>query len=742
MILAQNHPLPLNGNRLSFVVILLLLLLFSPAQAQEEKPIKRSHVIEQIDGRKYYIHEIKPGHTVYSVAKAYGVKPDLIYQHNPDAKGTIEPGLMLKIPVSAVEQKLQRDEQDADPEESDASMTQEPVNNGEKKIITHTVRENETLYSLARKYKTSVEELKELNANLVDILEKGQKIKIRTSVQPPAQSYPQTADNGEDSLKNYTVKKGETLYRIAVNHNLSVERIIRLNPELADGLKAGQIIKLPVAKEEKEIDEIPVDEQKQPGQENFLTHVVKEGETLYSLSMQYSIAIDDLMAVNPSLSDGLKAGQKIRIPVDQKQQEIPALFIPEKQIMDSLPFVPKEDTLIRTCDSSTIYRSYTIALMMPFYFDNRYVIKPDDYKENGWPETHFKSFEYIQFYEGFLMAVDSLKKAGFHAHIKIFDTKNDPEEVKRILQKTDLDQFDLVFGPFHSDALKLVVDQAAKSNVKVVAPTYDLDVVKGNKHLIKLFTPMHYQLDRVVNHIYKEHRLKNLIFVYGSAQEKSMIEENILPRLAKKMGLKDSIYPWTVIDYRAQGYSGLKSSLSSEKANFLICTLKGEVTVNRLITRLNGLRKDYDLSLLASDQWESYQSLESEYLNNLGYMSFNNYLINYDDIRVKAFVKKFSTKYHTWPHPKAFVGFDVGYFFLSALYNYGINFPQCMHYQKVFTMHNDFQFRQWKDNAWQNSSVNIYQYRDFKRVNLIREFMTPDSGELNPRAITRDKAVD
>lgn len=746
MILVQNHRQPSNGNKLKIcflIPVLVFFLVSGNLMAQEEVKVNRSKVIEKIDGKKYYIHEIKKGQTVYSIAKAYNVTTEQIYMYNPDAKEMVQPSQMLKIPVDLVEKNRELQREDTGSgikhQQEQKVVTNDKILRTDlsgRKIILHEVQPKETLYSLSREYGTTVKAIKNLNPGLVDILEKGQKIKIPTKKKL---TIVQTTDNLPDSIRLYKVKKGETLYRIALDHNIEVEDIIKLNPGVAaKGLKAGSIIKLP--KKSREAKDAGKYADKGTPKDGFLKHKVKPGETLYSLSMRYAIGIEELKKHNPILKDGLKSGQILNIPVDKKKREESALVLPGKKILDSLAFIKQEDTTLVPCDSIDIKRKYKIALFIPLNLDHSSEIRVKNYYSEGWPEQKFTSFAHIHYYEGFLLALDSLEKSGMSAEIVVYDTKASPAHVSNIVAKPSFKTFDLVFGPFDDKALDIVVDEAMKYSINVISPvSYDMSSVNGHPNLIKLFPPANYQIDQIIDFVAEHHKLKNIVFVYSSEKEKNLLKSSLQPKLAIKLGIRDSIYPWKVINYETQGYSAVISSLSKEKSNLLFCMHKGEAKINRFITRLNGKREDYDITVLGSNKWEAYQSIESKYLNNLKYTTFTDFLIDYDDIRVKKFVREFTDRYKTWPHQDAFKGFDAGYYFLNALFNYGVNFQYCMNNIDVFTMHNDFTFKQWESNAWQNYSLNIYQYRDYKRVNLVRDFKTPGVGELSPQNLTKDK---
>lgn len=160
----------------------------------------------------------------------------------------------------------------------------------------------------------------------------------------------------------YPVKQSEGLYRISVNFGVSQDEIIKLNPEVKDGLKAGQIIFIPKKKEfepivataasqqavpakpaepeaqkSSERTPLPVDviaatlggqkvappkeDTRTPlkielpaGEPHFFYHKVEKQQTLYSLSKQYGVNQEDIIKYNPQTATGIREGEVLRIP--------------------------------------------------------------------------------------------------------------------------------------------------------------------------------------------------------------------------------------------------------------------------------------------------------------------------------------------------------------------------------------------------------------------------------------------
>ena len=148
---------------------------------------------------------------------------------------------------------------------------------------TYTVQKGDTLYSISKKFNTTVEMLKQLNNLSSNNLSVGKILKIPSS-----------------TSNYYTVKKGDTLYSIATKNNTTVDLIKELNNLNTNTLSIGQILKLPST----EIIEIP----------ETITYTVKKGDTLYSIAKTYDTTVDAIKELNNLTSNTLSINTTLQIP--------------------------------------------------------------------------------------------------------------------------------------------------------------------------------------------------------------------------------------------------------------------------------------------------------------------------------------------------------------------------------------------------------------------------------------------
>lgn len=154
---------------------------------------------------------------------------------------------------------------------------------------TYTVKSGDSLWSIAKKYNVSVDELKKANNLTSNVLRINQVLFIPTKKEEESGNY-----------IVYTVKSGDTLYSIAKNYNIAVSDIIELNKLSNNILNLGQRLLLPV--EEKVIET------------KYNTYVVKSGDTLYSVAKNYGISVTELKEINDLSNNTLSIGQKLLVP--------------------------------------------------------------------------------------------------------------------------------------------------------------------------------------------------------------------------------------------------------------------------------------------------------------------------------------------------------------------------------------------------------------------------------------------
>lgn len=156
---------------------------------------------------------------------------------------------------------------------------------------TYVVKKGDTLWSIARKNNISVDELKKLNNLTSNTLSLNQVLKLPTS--------------NNDLSTTYTVKSGDTLYKIANQFGLSVNELKSINNLSTNNLSIGQVLKV---KKDTNNDNTTSDKSS--------TYTVKSGDTLYSISRKLNVSVDEIKRANNLTNNLLTVGQILQIPTD------------------------------------------------------------------------------------------------------------------------------------------------------------------------------------------------------------------------------------------------------------------------------------------------------------------------------------------------------------------------------------------------------------------------------------------
>ena len=157
---------------------------------------------------------------------------------------------------------------------------------------TYTVKAGDTLYGISNQFGVSVTELAQLNGI------KGSNLSIGTIIKIPSLS-----GSNPNNMFMYTVKQGDTLYKIATKYNTTPQKIIDLNYLKNTIITPGQVLRIPETYTKEEDMYLP----------NYTNYIVKRGDTLYSIAAANNISVDTLIKDNSLTGNTISIGQILKI---------------------------------------------------------------------------------------------------------------------------------------------------------------------------------------------------------------------------------------------------------------------------------------------------------------------------------------------------------------------------------------------------------------------------------------------
>lgn len=525
----------------------------------------------------------------------------------------------------------------------------------------------------------------------------------------------------------HTVEKGQTLFAIAKFYGIDVNDLVIENPNAIDGIKPGQVLKIPF--EKRKISAATVDTS------NYFIHKVDPGQTLYSISRQYGVDVEKLKLLNPELKDGLKAGQMLKIPSNKPKPAgtvVKTTTPPEntsvlKNTSGNVPLLPADtsrlaaDRLPQPVYPGEKKPVYNIAFFLPFHVAEASDLDLDKLIR-GDIEFSNKTDVALRFYQGAVLALDSLKKEHFNAKVYVYDIDDsDSLNLVSLLKKPELKTMDLMIGPLYGSSFIPFSKFAKENGIAIVSPFTQVNkILFNNPYVCKVSPSLTLQIEQMAGFVVDSFATQNILLVNnGNTHEAAFY--NAFKTTANK-ALLDKGFPAadSVKEIPgmggAQAASAVMASLSAVKTNIVVLPSNNQSYVTEFIGKLNQA-KDKHVILFGLQNWIGYDNLDPEYLNNLSLHTPANNFVDYSDPKVKQFIQAYRDKYLTEPENFSFVGFDITYFFLSTLQREGSGFLNTLPLNRQSCIETNFSFSQYPpDSGFENKFVYILKYQDFKLV--------------------------
>ena len=452
-------------------------------------------------------------------------------------------------------------------------------------FFLHTVTKGQSLYSIASMYNVTIDEIVQLNPGSNERIKAGESLKI-----------PQKANNNQ--LRFHTIQAGETLYQLTVCYDVTAQRICQANPGLsASNFRIGQVIAIPAQVETKEVvaevQETPVVEQKDNGplKSNCRDmHRIERKETIYSISKLYGITEEELIAANPEIRNNkLKRGKFLCIPYakgtsagQQGKQNETIVEGPASNV----------ELFKKHQKESKKYATIKAAVMLPFM-------------TNGEGNRDDK-VRMVEYYEGFLMAVDSLKANGVSIDLHTYDSGISEESIKQLLTKDELKQMDVIFGPAHISQVQLMANFSKEHKIRLVVPfTSKSDEVFNNPYVFQINTPQSYLFSEVYEHYLRKFPDAHVVFLdaeTGDTDKADFIK-----------GLKDELQANQITFKELKGANitpeGMKTVVDSLRENIIIPTSGKNITLIKVLPQLiitSREHPNYNMKLFGYPEWQTY----------------------------------------------------------------------------------------------------------------------------------------
>ena len=778
----------MNKKSLILWVLLGMLLAFSATANAQEVQVKRAEKIVTVGSKQFYMHHVKEGETLYAIAKAYHVTQAQIEECNPDVKdGNLRAGSVLGIPAVAFEEESTPEVPVASTPRVVEKQTSQVVTVGGKSFYMHHVKEGETVYGISKAYEVTEQELLELNPELSEGLKAGAVVGIPV---PKTEQKPKTEPKVEPKQEPKVEPKQEPKIEPKQEPKVDPKEEPKEEPKVEpkEEPKIEPKVEPQVEPEEEPEVEIvrmkaPVFDEDDEFGDGYVIHTVKEAEKTKTLIKRWDITEEEFRMVNPSVGSRVFVGQKVLIPLknapakqetvihydleEPEEEEIPVEEPVVEQVENEEDMLPWEKLLYAKETPFDCYatlsnadRSYHVALLVPLYLSE--IDKLDASRDRVEKSKKSRSLKFLQFYEGFMMAADSLTKHhGLRLELTVLDVTENTPGAETAVNKLRDEDVDLIIGPFFSKSFAVVQEFAAERNIFIVNPLSeresvvldapnvlklkpgteamvsqlaDLIKIKYPKSKVTLLTPTTVKdsvtvdaIERALNAVVEpEVQLSNaeMLELITKESQRRKMGKRVLSNLEVEgqifstKSLSDRPDEVTVfenqfhrITYSDADLKTFKQELSAARDNVLVAYGDNVVFATKVLNTINRSAKKYPITLIGLPQWSELDNLLVPNLLNMNAIYFEDHFVDYNDSLVMQFVDDFRAKYESEPMEYAFEGFDVGWYFLNALMQFGSNSVDCLPYYHLPLLSTRYYFNKCKtNNGLENRYWNIYQY--------------------------------
>lgn len=511
-----------------------------------------------------------------------------------------------------------------------------------KSYYLHTVQPGQTLYSICKAYGANIDEVKSLNDKKDNALSLYEVLKV---------PYTDPFVQQDDKFYYHKVLKGETFYSIARLYKIKPKRLLKFNEGYAQNqpLAVGAVVKLPLA----EIDLSVL------GEEEIEASVGKKQEIRPERPVRNeSVKKVEEASVTDILQDALMQKN------EKTEQE------PEKETMTVIGATDKMEIPDYISEVVMPVDPFVkVALLLPFSAKD-YPVFVDTLVEKMPVQISARSEQFISFYEGVLLAVDSLKNQGYKVNLKVFDTERSAEKMYTMVDEIDRFHPDLIIGPVYGSVYKALMDDLTNKNIPVIYPLSSRSEEFGvYPDFIQVNPSMKALTVAMSDWLREEAEEANLVCLNLTGNEVSHSDLEDIRLFKEYMHRIGSMnfYDWNT---SAVPLDGLRLQLLPDRENIIILPTTKEAEVSKILPVLSALTDGYRITVVGFPEWQAFTSVDHETYFKLNTKIFTYSYVDNTTEPAKRFALKYRKYFYTEPNNLAYKAFDMSLYFIELAAKY------------------------------------------------------------------------
>lgn len=421
-------------------------------------------------------------------------------------------------------------------------------------------------------------------------------------------------------------------------------------------------------------------------------HVVKKGETMYSIARQYGVSVEELQRSNPDVKDDkIKSGRVLHIPQKPIQGQVPTVAVEQAPKPAPQPA------------AKTHYEHLNVGVLLPF------------------EEQSERSAKFIEFYQGLLMAADSVRSQGIHLDIYAWNYEG-AQTVATLKQEPELATMNVIISA--SDAS--LASFCAEQNIPVVFPFSHSLNLSNYPTLYSATTNYAAVAQMAAKLVIDTKASRNFVFLTSSQPD----QRGAAFTEALRHQLKERGIATRSLNLEADN-TAWEMNLLAGTDNCIIPDNTSLRTLNIVVSRLNEFMQthpEHHVSLQGFPEWQAYTSSTLKDLYSFDTYIYSTYYKNPLAPRTQEFERAFYKNFHrpmiaSIPQ-YGMMGFDLGYYFMHGLSAYGDHFQAKQNAQMITPYQNPFYFERLEGGTagFSNTAVELIHYT----TNMTLEVITPN----------------
>lgn len=534
-------------------------------------------------------------------------------------------------------------------------LSKEKVKRADGKICySHIVLEKQTLFSIAKAYDVTVDDIYAFNPTLKETgLKKNSIILIpsKEALRPE-----QTSVSSQHPVEQVTESKDSNV----------------------------NVAQSPVAQKKKK----------------QRTHVRKWYEDLDVIAEKYGVSVEALMKANNLTGRKLENRQKLIIPD-------PDEYVPSSEIAAEEKASTSDSTntesLTEPADTAADGEDWPQWLFRPKTNEtvNMTVILPLKAGEENLSRNN------MDFYSGLLLAVKDLSEEGINAKLNIYDS-TDPSHPVTI---DDLEESDFIIGPVSSGDLKRMMDSIPVTST-VISPLDQRAEALAYIHqnFVQVPAPHRVQYEDIMSWIKEDLTDSCKVFVITEKGARDTDATLLMKEVVDSSHIEYIPFSYNILEGR-DITEPLIEMMSAESVNRVFIASESEAFVNDVVRNLNILiHKKLNITLYAPAKIRTFETIEVENLHNTNLHLSLAYNIDYESPAVQDFIKKYRGLFMTEPTQFAFQGYDTARYFISLCNKYGKDWNRRIDKYEQEMLQSSFDFQKAVDGGYVNRGVRRLVY--------------------------------